>query len=223
MKINKLIIDSSNSITDLCKLGVKNPTDKSAYVKDDLHRHAYMAIYDLLFMNLRYKNIKLAEGGILHNMSMKCWREYFPYAELYGFDFDDILLEKAKNDNLHNTTYYKMDVNDTNSIIETFELSGGGFDIIIDDMIHNVHHNTLFAKQAYKYLKTGGLLIIEDLSELNNKSYGENYEKLYEEYLSELEPYFSSMTFIVSEHQNKFSGDLNNDKLLVFSRNDKNI
>ena len=66
MKINKLIIDSSNSITDLCKLGVKNPTDKSAYVKDDLHRHAYMAIYDLLFMNLRYKNIKFTDKWVIN-------------------------------------------------------------------------------------------------------------------------------------------------------------
>ena len=223
MKINKLYIDSSESITDLCKLGIINPTDKSAYHKQDLHRHAYMAIYDLIFMNLRYKNIKLVEGGILDNMSMKCWRSYFPNAELYGFDFNDALLEKAKSDNLKNTTYLKMDVNDNNSIISAFESTGGNLDIIIDDMIHTVHHNALFSKVAYKYLNKGGLLILEDINEIQNVDYGfgSNHEDLYRNYFSELEPYFSSMTYIVSKHENLFSGNFNNDKLLVFSRNDK--
>jgi SAM-dependent methyltransferase len=220
MKINKLVINSSESITDLCNLGVKHPTDKSAYAQNNLHRHGYMAIYDMLFMTLRYKNIKLAEGGILNNMSMKCWREYFPYAELHGFDFDDNLLQVAKNDNLANTTYYKMDVNDTNSILNTFNSTGGNFDVIIDDMIHDVHHNALFAKEAYKFLKPSGLLIIEDINELYNEEFGGNHEELYNQYFNPIEKYFSSMTFIVSEHKNKFSGGLNNDKLLVFSRNE---
>ena len=122
MNINKIIIDSSDAITDLCNLGVKYPTDKSAYVENNLHRHAYMAIYDMLFMPLRYKKIKLAEGGVLDNNSMKCWRNYFPYAELHGFDFNDNLLQSAKNDNLVNTTYYKMDVSDSTSINNSFML-----------------------------------------------------------------------------------------------------
>jgi hypothetical protein len=220
MKINKIIIDSTESTTDLCNLGVKYPTDKSAYVDGGLHRHAYMAIYDMLFMPLRYKNIKLAEGGVLDNNSMKCWREYFPFAELHGFDFNDDLLQNARNQNLSNTTYHKMDVSDTSSIINGFENSGGSFDIIIDDMIHDVHHNTLFSNQAYKYLKPSGLLILEDLSETLNTSYGGNHEELYNQYFDPIKKYFSSMTFVVSEHKNKFSGDLHNDKLLVLCKNE---
>jgi hypothetical protein len=55
MKINSITIDSSNSITELCTLGVKYPTDKSPYNTDDnLHKHAYTAIYNLLFSNLKY-------------------------------------------------------------------------------------------------------------------------------------------------------------------------
>lgn len=220
MEINKLIINSSDSITDLCNLSIKYPTDKSAYVENNLHRHAYMSIYDMLFMSLRYKKIKLGEGGILNNMSMKCWREYFPYAELHGFDYNDDLLQSAKNENLFDTTYHKMDVSDTNSIVNAFVASGGNFDIIIDDMIHDVHHNTLFSKQAYKFLKPSGLLILEDLSEVLNEKYGSNHEALYNEYLSPIKKYFSSMTFVVSEHKNLFSDGLHNDKLLILSRNE---
>jgi SAM-dependent methyltransferase len=220
MKINKIIIDSSDSITDLCNLGVKYPTDKSAYVGDNLHRHAYMSIYDFLFMPLRYKNIKLGEGGILDNNSMKCWREYFPYAELHGFDYNDDLLERARNENLANTTYHKMDVTNTSSIVNAFEYSGGNFDVIIDDMIHDVHHNTLFANEAYKYLKPSGLLIIEDLSETLNLEYGGMHDELYNQYFEPIKKYFSSLTFVVSEHKNRFSGNLHNDKLLVLCKNE---
>jgi len=220
MKINKIIIDSSESITDLCNLGVKHPTDKSAYVGGNLHRHAYMAIYDMLFMPLRYKKIKIAEGGILDNNSMKCWREYFPYAELHGFDFNGDLLQSAISENLSNTIYHKMDVSDSTLIGKAFEASGGNFDIIIDDMIHDVHHNALFSNQAYKYLKPSGLLILEDISETLNIVYGGNHEELYNNYFEPIKKYFSSMTFIASEHKNKFSGDLHNDKLLVFCKNE---
>lgn len=220
MKINKLIINSTDSITDLCSLSTKYPTDKSAYVENNLHRHAYMAIYDMLFMPLRYNKIRLAEGGILNNMSMKCWREYFPYAELHGFDYNDDLIQSAKNENLSNTTYHKMDVSDTNSIANAFQSSGGNFDIIIDDMIHDVYHNTLFSNEAYKYLKPSGLLIIEDLSEVLNEKYGGNHEDLYNEYFTPIKKYFSSMTFVVSEHNNLFSENLHNDKLLILSRNE---
>ena len=45
MKINSIVIDSTNSITELCLLGVKYPTDKSPYNSDkNLHKHAYTSI-----------------------------------------------------------------------------------------------------------------------------------------------------------------------------------
>lgn len=224
MKFNKIIIDSSNSTTDLCRLGAKYPTDKSAYAIHDGnggHRHGYMAIYDILFAPLRYKKIRLAEGGVFENNSMKCWREYFPYADLYGFEFDSNLLEKAKNDNLENTIYSFIDVNNFSSMVECFDNSGGNFDIIIDDMIHEVHHNAEFAKVAYKYLKSGGLLIVEDLSQIQNNKYGNNFEELYVDYFKDLIPYFSSITLIESKHDNMFSGDCDNNRLLVLFRNEK--
>lgn len=214
MKINKLIIDSSDSKTDLCELGVKFPTDKSPYVKHDGHRHPYTAVYDLLFMSLRYKKIKLGEGGIAENMSMKCWREYFPYAELHGFEYNQTYLNKAINDNLDNTKYHFMNVNDQESIIKALENSGGQFDILIDDMIHQLPQNVLFAKTAYKFIKPGGYLIVEDIF----RDFDENE---YSEKLNDISHFFSSMTFIVTDHKNRHSPNWNNDKLLVLCRNEK--
>ena len=90
MQINRISIDSTHANTDLCKLAVKYPTDKCPYHNEShLHRHAYTSIYNLLFSQLLYKEITIGEVGILDNNSMLCWREYFPNAALFGYEYHD--------------------------------------------------------------------------------------------------------------------------------------
>ena len=212
MKINSITIDSTNSVTDLCLLGVKYPTDKSPYNPDDtLHKHAYTSIYNLLFSNLRYKDIKLGELGILDNNSMLSWREFFPNAKLYGFEWFDERLDKAINDNI-DCTYIKMNVKDVNSISDGLTGAGSKFDILIDDSTHLFEDQIKFVNEAYKHLNPGGILIIEDIFiNANEEDYFKaiNFE------------HFSSATFIFANHNLKNSLGWNNDKLLVLHKNDK--
>lgn len=211
MRIEKLVIDSTESVTDLCRLGVKHPTDKSPYNESSsLHKHPYTAVYNLLFSYLRYNPIVLGEVGILDNMSMKCWREYFPNATLYGYEYSEMLLQKAMSDRLSNAVYSKMDVKDVTSIQSG--LQSMMFDILIEDSTHEFGDQIRFANIAYKYVKPGGFLIIEDI--FRNES-----EQKYVEALSGISKYFSSMTFIVTEHKLKHSPGWDNDKLLVLNRN----
>ena len=206
MILNSITMDTSNSVTDLCRLGVKYPTDKSPYNEDNgLHKHAYTAIYNLLFSHIRYDRITLAEIGILHNNSMKCWREYFPNAELYGYEWNDDLLKRAISDNLWNTWYIKMNVKDRTSIEEG--MLGQLFDIIIDDSTHEFGDQMNVINVAYSYLKPGGFLIIEDIFLYAN-------EKDYEKDI----PQFSSGTFIMADHKLKNSVGWDNDKLLLLFR-----
>ena len=212
MKINSITIDSTNSVTDLCLLGVKYPTDKSPYNPDDtLHKHAYTSIYNLLFSNLRYKDIKLGELGILDNNSMLSWREFFPNAKLYGFEWFDERLDKAIKDNI-DCTYIKMNVKDINSISDGLSGAGSKFDILIDDSTHLFEDQIKFVNEAYKHLNPGGILIIEDIFINANE---EDYFKAIN-----LE-HFSSATFIFANHNLKNSLGWNNDKLLVLHKNDK--
>ena len=208
---NSITIDSTNSTTDLCLLGVKYPTDKSPYNTDaNLHKHAYTSIYNLLFSNIRYKDIKLGELGILDNNSMLSWREFFPNAKLYGFEWFDARLDKAKNDNI-DCTYIKMNVKDVNSISEGLSVAGK-FDILIEDSTHLFEDQIKFINEAYKHLNTGGILIIEDIFINANE----------EDYCNAINPdYFSSATFINANHNLKNSLGWNNDKLLVLHKNDK--
>ena len=212
MKINSITIDSTNSVTDLCLLGVKYPTDKSPYNPDvSLHKHAYTSIYNLLFSNLRYKDIKLGELGILDNNSMLSWREFFPNAKLYGFEWFDERLDKAINDNI-DSTYIKMNVKDVNSISDGLSVAGSKFDILIEDSTHLFEDQIKFVNEAHKHLNPGGILIIEDIFISANE---EDYSKAIN-----LE-HFSSATFIFANHNLKNSLGWNNDKLLVLYKNDK--
>jgi SAM-dependent methyltransferase len=215
MQINSISIDSTNSMTELCLLGIKYPTDKCPYNNNkDLHRHAYTSIYNLLFSNIRYNNLRIGEVGILDNHSMLCWREFFPNARLWGFEWFDNKLDKAISDNIQNCDYIKMDVTNTNSIEEGLSYVGRYFDILIDDSTHVFEDQIKFINVAYKHLKPGGILIIEDIF------INANEEDYFKE-LNHLSDYFSSATFIFANHDLKHSPGWNNDKLLVLHRNDK--
>jgi hypothetical protein len=218
IQINNLTINSSNSITDLCKLGIKYPTDKSPYCTESYttthgsgHRHPYTAVYDLLFSTLRYKNNKLAEIGILDNMSMACWREYFPNSTLFGFEFNQDFINIAKKFNLVNTTYDFIDVKNDNSINDCLS-KYGNYDIIIDDSTHIFEDQIRICNIAYKFLNEGGILIIEDIFR------SESEEKYFLQ-LESINKYFSTITFINTEHNLLYSPGWNNDKLLILFRN----
>lgn len=221
MKINSIIVDSTNTKSDLCVLGTKYPTDKSPYSTENSetsngsgHRHPYTAVYDLLFSQLRYKEIKLAEIGILYNMSMLSWREYFPNAELYGFEYNYDLLNSAKSAKLKNTIYDYIDIRNENSISTTLS-KYGKYDIIIEDSTHKFEDQVRLINIAHNYLTTGGILVIEDIFRIED-------EEKYNEMISNVKKYYSLITFINTEHELKYSPNWDNDKLLIFIRNDNN-
>lgn len=214
--INSIMIDSSNSTTDLCLLGKKYGTDKSPY-NTKLHRHPYTAIYDLLFASQRYAPIKFAEIGILDNSSMKMWRDYFHRAKLYGFDVSKASIELARRDLLPDVYYDWLDADNKDTIHSALDKAKSLFDVIIDDSSHYFEHQIAIISQAYKFIKPGGMLIIEDI----HRPWG---NEKYEEALAPYAGYFSSLTFIEAEHSNKYSDGtevpwFDNDKLLLMHRN----
>jgi len=220
--IESVYIESSFSKSNLCKLGEKYSTDKSPYNKNkvDSHRHVYTPFYDILFSTLKEKKINFAEIGILDNSSIKMWREFFPNASIYAFDNREDILSQAKLDNLKNVYYKKLDVGNINDINREFGIlkdKGITFDVILDDSSHVFEHQINVIKGCTQFLKESGLLLIEDIYK-----YDENYSK--HNYYSKLKKYlkyFSSIKMIDSDHFNKFTEELNNDLILVLTRNSK--
>ena len=214
-KINKIIFNSKNSLTELCKLGGKYNTDKSPICNYDL-KHSYTIFYDLIFSNLKYKKIKLAEIGIWKNSGIKMFRDFLQDAEIHGFEKVSEIIMEAKNDNIPNTVYHYMDCNDPNSVINSFKESGGDFDIIIDDGSHVFEHQINVIVNSAPFLKPGGVLIIEDI-------FTSIDEDEFEKKIEPIKKYFDTISFIETDHEFQYTGNWNNEKLLVMYRNNKNV
>jgi len=227
MIINKLTIDSSYSRTDLCEVGGYYNTDKSPY-NTGWHRHPYTAIYDFLFSTYRYKKINVGEIGIEGNASMKCWRTYFPNANLYGYDYMHEKLHRASSENLYNTQYFYMDCQDSNLINDGLSKCQDKFDILIDDASHRPIHQIPVIKSAINHLKPGGILVIEDIfrTSITNEpvnpvaqEHGVTGANQYEPLIEPYAKYFHHISWILADHKDRYSPEWENDGLLVLVRN----
>ena len=156
-------------MTTLCQLAEKHLTDKGprfhAYTK-----HYYEAITKYIDPAAVKK---LGEIGIgtfncmchvsdeyTPGASLRMWEEFFPEASIYGFDIDEsTLFQKGR------ITCKKMDQGSEESVNEVLQAWGPEFDILVDDGSHILKHQLLTKTVGSKYVKPGGLLIIEDIEE----------------------------------------------------------
>jgi hypothetical protein len=96
-----------------------------------------------------------AEGGA----SLRMWYDYFPDAQIYGFDVND----GAYLDNERITTFVadQGKVEDLDSFMTA--IGDVEFDVIIDDGSHRPEHQQVSLSYFFRRLKVGGLYFIEDL------------------------------------------------------------
>lgn len=211
--VNKLIIDFTQNTSDLCILGATHATDKSPYSKGSAsgHCHAYTGVYDLLFGPRRYQHLTVGEIGIEWNSSMKMWRDYFPNANLIGWEFYPSKIENALKDELLFTKYYSMDVTSVESIQRGFSAHGRTLDVLIEDSTHQFEDQVRVMSIAHTWLNPGGYLVIEDIFKSRS-------EKDYADALIPYSQYYDSVFFVEPQHSLQYSGDWQNDKLLIMRR-----
>jgi len=207
LKINYL-----NNSSELCEIGKKYDTDKSSQrnnVTDCRHCHPYTLFYDGLFKNRKEEHLKIAELGILDGASLLMWNEYFKNAEIYGFEYNDDLINNFKQKfNNQQITLANINVTNKESIVNAFRNLNVLYDIIIEDTTHQFEDQIRVIENTYLYLKPGGILIIEDIF----KSYNES------DYIDRLTPilqHFQDYYFVELDHNNKNSTGWVNDKLFV--------
>ena len=210
--MKSLKINYINNSSELCEIGKKYDTDKSSQrnnVTDHRHCHPYTLFYDGLFKNKKEEQLKIAELGILDGGSLLMWNEYFKNAEIYGFEYNDYLINKFKqNFNNQQITLANIDVTNKESIVNAFRNLNVLYDIIIEDTTHQFEDQIRVIENTYLYLKPGGMLIIENIF----KSYNET------DYIDRLTPilqHFQDYYFVELYHNNKNSTGWNNDKLFV--------
>jgi predicted O-methyltransferase YrrM len=206
--IPTLIIDSTNCITELCYLGRLCNTDKSPYNING-HRHPYTPVYNMLMGQYKSKPIRFAEIGVAGGASVHMWTRYFENGTFYFFDRDQSFLDNAANTaGVERNTFILMDVTKPESVRESLEKTGGNLDILLDDSSHNPDDQYHIIREGLPFVKSGGMIIIEDVERAKEDS-------VYENILKGIDHEFSFISFILTEHSNKYSPGWNNDKLLV--------
>lgn len=202
-----------NSVsTELCEIGKKYDTDKSSQRSgrtDHRHCHPYTIFYDTLFRSQKNTLLDIAETGVLEGSSLRMWKDYFPQANIVGFDNNNDFLNRYRDlYDMERITLFSMDVHSQESISNAFRKVGKQYDIIIEDTTHQFQDQIRVINEAYKYLKSGGVLIIEDIY----RSYKE------EDYIEALRPilgHFQDYYFVDLDHENRISTGWDNDKLFV--------
>ena len=122
--------------------------------------HSYISnFYNNKFNFFKNKKIKILEIGILQGHSIKLWEKYFPNAEIFGVDIQNIIehsfSERVKIifDNAYSKDFIKK-------IQENF----GKFDIIIDDGPHTLETQQFFLQNYQSLLKdSDSIIILEDV------------------------------------------------------------
>jgi hypothetical protein len=140
--------------------------------------HFYTRIYAKLFQSLRNEALTIAEIGLLRPEvdkrrvggmrsvpaiasaapSLEMWREYFPNADIFGFDIDDfskVKIERCK--------IVRGDMSSRDDLAGFVRAIGRPIDILIEDGSHTSHHQQIAFGYLFRYIQSGGMYIIEDL------------------------------------------------------------
>ncbi len=218
MTFESITLDTTGKVSNLCKIGMAFNSDKCPYSQNTTsgHRHPYTPVYDQLFSHLRDEVINIAEIGIEKNDSINIWRKYFPLAKIYGYEYNEEYIQNARSQNLTDVVYESMNIQDESSIANVLKKSNVKYDIIIEDSTHIFEDQIRFIKNSIDYLNPGAILVIEDIFRSRD-------EEDYRQELKDFEKYFSEITFITTEHENRYSPGWDNDKLLVLKRNEVKV
>ena len=205
--IQELTVNTTGTFTELCKLAARHQTDKSTY-NLFTHRHPYTPVYSMFLGGLRTKDKPaIAEIGVLNGASIRMWRDYFKNPEIYAFDINERLLEQISREGISRTG--KLDSGDPAAIADAFGKLPP-LDLILEDASHRLEHQVTAVRELVKYLKVGGLLIVEDIFRAVPTSY---FQEAVDACECEVEAYM-----ICPDDQLRSSPGWENDRVLIVRR-----
>jgi cephalosporin hydroxylase len=149
---------------------------KGKYLTSKGTLHTYLPVYDRLFKHFRNKKINIFEVGYLWGGSAKLMELYFPKAIIKAIDvttiFPEVWIKDAKERGEHTKIQpgnrVKLEIK--NSLTLTKEYFRDFIpDIAIEDGDHSIESQLHFIKIVYPILNSGGLLIIEDVQDIDNQ------------------------------------------------------
>jgi len=159
--------------TNLNYLGDKYQTDKARNYHGQT-RHGYLDYYELYLEKWRESDIRLLEIGICMEgtkggHSIRMWHEYFLKAKIFGFDIVDM---KYLENELDRVKIFQGDASSRNEIENMYQHFGNEeFDFILEDGSHTYEHQMISLAACFKYVKSGGLYILEDMAATDSEPY----------------------------------------------------
>jgi hypothetical protein len=164
------------------------------YALDKYGYHGYIPGYESLFkdikndvMNVLEIGIGCAENGqMLHIISngyktgnsLRCWRDYFPNAMIYGIDIYDTPIQLRNEERIQTYIADQSSATQLNIVINKIK---NNLDIIIDDGSHQFNHQVFSFMHLEKYLSKNGIYVIEDIQAQNIPAF-QNLSMFTEEY-----------------------------------------
>ena len=128
------------------------------YNSDKQWRHNYIPIFEKYFKPIKETAKKVFEIGIFQGASHRMWIDYFLNAKIYGMDIRD-----CSNFSIDKLITFIGDQQNRTHLDIFIKGHGEDFDIIIDDGSHSMEGQQVPFAFLFKYVKKGGLYIIEDL------------------------------------------------------------
>jgi len=138
----------------LADLAKKHGTDK--------YEHGFCPFYETFFGPIRESVERVLEIGVMSGCSLRVWLDYFPNAKVYGLDNQQYVNPEAWPED-DRCEVFIGDSGDRRDLARAMELSGGGFDLILDDASHTMHDQQTALGFLFRYVKPGGYYIVEDL------------------------------------------------------------
>ena len=138
--------------------------------------HSYTDVYEALFSDIRHDVKNVFECGIgtsdetiVGNMSktgkpgasLRVWQDFFTNADIWGADIDEKILfeeERIKTGWIDQTSPEAI-----KAFFESTNKGLAGFDIMIDDGLHQAPAAICLFENAINYLAQDGIYVIEDL------------------------------------------------------------
>jgi hypothetical protein len=190
------------------------------YNTDKINTHGYHRFYDKELNEYRdMKSIGILEIGIQNGESLSLWKDYFPYAFIYGIDInidyndERCKIFKADQSNLEELKIIKSNIKDKIYFIN-------------DDGSHIPEHQLLcFDYLFLNLLEEGGTYIIEDIETSYWKTgniYGYNTNYGMENYSSIVEKFKLLIDYVNYNFLSDYDKNLLNKKTDFLSNETKN-
>jgi hypothetical protein len=187
-----------NTLDDLAN---KYITDKGSKYPGTT-RHGYATIYEKYLSKWRNSEINMLEIGVCMESSkgghsVRMWYEYFDKAKIYTFDIID--MSKLENDRVK---FFRGDQSkriDFKNMHSSFGYPE--FEFILEDGSHRHEHQMISLGALFKYLKSGGIYILEDITLPGKTCFSVRNEKTLETINKYLETGNFESPFITSEEK----------------------